>query len=306
MTNKKIKKLKIADYFNPSLKDSFVKDLYESFQNTGFVVIQNDQVPIDLIEKAYNLQEQFFSLPVSIKQQYIMNNNGQRGYTPFATEHAKGFHVKDLKEFFHIGREDVLESYPLNIPVKEIDDFDITFNHLFKKLEKTGDIILEALTYSMNLPPDFFKNGTKQGNSVLRLLHYPPIPEHIEKDQIRAQAHTDINLITCLLAGKGQGLQLLTKEHTWEYVESDPYSIVINMGDMLSRMTNGILPSTVHRVNNPEGENHSRYSMPFFIHPQNNFILKEIPKYKNQGLKEPEITAGDFLNLRLKEIGLKK
>ena len=307
--------LSLKDYKSQdkAVKDKFIKDLYNSFHEYGFVVVKDHSIPKNLMQKAYALQEKLFQLTLPEKNSYVQNNGGQRGYTPFGTENAKGFSVKDLKEFWHVGREykptDAEYSvYPKNVWPSQLPDFENTFTELYRQLESMGDELLEALTYSLNVPQDFFKQRTYNGNTVMRLLHYPPVPSHLEPEQIRAQAHTDINLLTALISAQGAGLQLLDKDGSWVEVHANPDEVAINMGDMLSRITNDVLPSTVHRVVNPAdpSKNQSRYSMPFFIHPRKEVLLSELPKFQGQGTKYPDILADDFLHQRLKEIGLKK
>lgn len=315
MSQRKVPSLSLKDYSSsdPAVRQKFIDDLYNSFKEYGFVVIKDHSIPIDLMQKAYKLQEQLFSLPVETKNKYIMNNGGQRGYTPFGTEHAKDAKVSDLKEFFHIGRdyketEPEATLYPQNVWINDIPEFKDTFKKLYAQLENVGDVLLEALTPSLEVPKDFFKTRTYNGNTVMRLLHYPPIPDHLEPGQVRAGRHTDINLITLLLAAQGGGLQLQDKDGQWLEVGANPDEIAVNMGDMLSRMTNDVLPSTVHQVVNPSDPalNKSRYSMPLFLHPRKGVILSELPKFKGQGTKYPDIESDEFLNQRLKEIGLKK
>lgn len=315
MKSLKVPALSLKDYKSQdsAVREKFIQDLYNSFKEYGFVVIKDHAIPKDLMQKAYKLQEELFKLPLSTKQKYIMNNGGQRGYTPFGTEHAKDFKVSDLKEFWHVGRdykesEPEYDYYPKNVWINEVPDFKETFKELYAKLESAGDDILEALTGPLEVDKNFFKERTYNGNTVMRLLHYPPIPEHIEPGQVRAGRHTDINLITLLISAQGGGLQLLHKNGTWVDVEANPDEIAINMGDMLSRMTNDVLPSTVHQVVNPAdpAQNKSRYSLPFFVHPRKGVILSELPKFKGQGTKYPDIESDEFLHQRLKEIGLKK
>ena len=316
MSIKKVPSLSLKDYSSKdqSLREKFIQDLYNSFEKYGFVIIKDHTIPKELLKKVYQLQEQLFNLPLDVKNKLIMNNGGQRGYTPFGTENAKGSNFKDLKEFYHIGREfknDEPESkeYPPNAWINEIPDFKDTFIELYEKLESIGNDLLEALTYTLDVPQDFFKERTENGNTVLRLLHYPPLPDHVEPGQVRAGSHTDINLISLLIASQGgKGLMLMDKEGEWVEVDSNPDEIAINIGDMLSLITNDILKSTIHKVLNPSDPslNKSRYSVPMFIHPKKGVILSELDKFKGKGTKYPAIESDEFLNQRLKEIGLKK
>jgi isopenicillin N synthase-like dioxygenase len=236
---------------------------------------------------------------------------GHRGYTAFGREHAKDSKHPDLKEFWHVGRE-LPEGHRLksffsnNIWPEEITGFEKTFKALFQALDDTGRIMLEALTHPLELPRTYFSEMTQYGSSILRLLHYPPIPEGVDPNRIRAAAHEDINLITLLVSAQGAGLELLTREGEWIPVETDPENIIVDSGDMLARITNDIIPATTHRVVNPKGENKSRYSMPFFMHPNPDALLECIPSCRGAGEKYPPILANDFLMQRLREIGLTK
>lgn len=304
---KKVPSLKLSDYHSsdPVVKDKFIKDLQESCEEFGFVIVRDHAISQDLIKRVYEVQKKYFDLPLEEKMKNFVNNGGQRGYTKFGTEHAKGFKVSDLKEFYHVGRESFLpNTWPESIP-----EFKPTIESLIKELDKVGDTLLSALGEILGCGPDYLPELVKDGASVLRLLHYPPIPEGVklEPNQIRAQQHSDISTLSTLLAANGGGLQLLTKEGEWLDVESDPNSIVVNIGDLLSRMCNYKVPSTIHRVVLPEeGNNVSRYSIPYFIHFRGEVKLDLLPKYAHETPVRPIATADEYLQERLKEIGLKK
>lgn len=304
---KKVPSLKISDYYSsdPAVKGKFIKDLQQSCEEFGFVIVRDHSISQDLIKKVYEVQKQYFDLPLEEKMKNFVNNGGQRGYTKFGTEHAKGFSVTDLKEFYHVGREQFLpNTWPESIP-----EFKPTIESLIKELDKVGDTLLSALGEILGCGPDHLPELVKNGASVLRLLHYPPIPENVklEPNQIRAQQHSDISTLSTLIAANGKGLQLLTKEGEWLDVESDPNSIVVNIGDLLSRMCNYKVPSTIHRVILPsEGNNVSRYSIPYFIHFRGEVKLDLLPKYAHETPVRPIATADEYLQERLKEIGLKK
>lgn len=305
MSIKKVPALNLNDYLSSNLKvrQRFVYALYDSFKEYGFVVLNNHTISHELLNKAYKIQAELFALPTEEKNKYYLNNGGQRGYTPFATENAKDSPVKDLKEFWHIGRENVIA----NVWPPQVPEFQETFDKIVSELDKAGNLILEALGESLGCPPKFLSGIVKDGNSVLRLLHYPPVPEGVDPRQVRAGAHTDINLITLLVSGTTSGLELLDKDKQWIPVESATNAIVVNMGDMLSRMCNFNLPSTIHRVVNPDPtKNVSRLSMPYFIHPRSDIELGLIPKFKHETPRLPLTTAGEYLDERLREIGLKK
>lgn len=307
MELKKVPSLQLSDFLSKdkNKRDKFIKDLYNSVEAFGFVVLKNHTIKKPLLKKAYEIQEKLFSLPEDVKSSYDIKDGGKRGYTAFGTENAKGQKVKDLKEFWHVGREELLP----NVWPKEMImyGFKNTFTKIYDELENVGFIVLEALAEGIGLDKNHLKDMGKNGNSILRLLHYPPIDKDADPNAERAKAHTDINLITILVAGTESGLELQTKNGEWIPVEAEQDSIVVNIGDMFSRMTNDKLPSTVHRVvNSPNSKNKSRYSMPFFLHARPEVLLACLPQFKEEKNKYPDITAGDFLDERLKEIGLKK
>lgn len=307
----RVPELSLKNYIEGSENDklTFCSQLFEGIKQFGFIILKDHPISNDLLDQAYTLSQKLFQLTDSTKAHYIQKNGGQRGYTPFGTEHAKDCAFPDLKEFWHIGRNlpkgsPQKESFPENVWPNEIENFQVTFEHLFRKLDQTGQIILEALTPSLKIPQDFFKKFAGSGNSILRLLHYPPIPENADPNSVRAAAHEDINLITILVAATQTGLELLDRNGNWMAVETEKNNLIVDAGDMLSRMTNDVIPSTTHRVVNPTGPNVSRYSMPFFIHPNSDASLKCLPSCIGDGEKYADILANDFLHQRLREIGL--
>jgi isopenicillin N synthase-like dioxygenase len=294
---------------NPS---SFSEALGSAFHDIGFVSITNHGISNDLIDKVYLDVVDFFKLNSEQKKQYEQNNGGQRGYTSFGKEHAKGNPNKDLKEFWHTGREidnsDPLTlSYPPNVLVKEVKTFNQSTNALYLELEKLGDLILEAIALYLNLPQNYFKNFTRNGNSILRAIHYPSIQEE-PLNSIRAAEHEDINLITLLLGASAEGLQVLNSENQWISINNSHETIVVNVGDMLQRLTNNMLKSTTHRVVNPPKDSWHipRFSIPFFLHPRPEMDLTCLESCINEHnpLAFSSITAGEYLNQRLREIGL--
>ncbi len=311
---RKVPELKLASYLEGSDNDriKFIDELYNGLKEYGFFVLKEHPVSVELLEKAYGLAEDFFMLSSETKKQYVsLNGGGQRGYTPFGVEHAKDQSVADLKEFYHVGRELVsgnkyYDVYPQNLWPKEVAEFKETFLKIYNELDRCGEIILEALTHPLELPKNYFSQMVDEGNSILRLLHYPPLPEDRDPNAIRAAAHEDINLITLLVSASAAGLELQDHDGKWLPIESDPNSIIVDSGDMLSRATNDVLPSTTHRVVNPSDSNTNRYSMPFFMHPHPEAMLTCIDSCKGDGAKYEDITANDFLMQRLKEIGLTK
>ncbi len=295
---------------NDADKSKFIDDLFTGLKYFGFIIIKDHPVPIPLLDKAYELSEKLFSLDVETKNKYICKEGkGQRGYTPFGTEHAKDNHHPDLKEFWHVGQllnesHELYESYPKNIWPTEVNQFEETFTNIYKSLEDVGKTILSALSHSLQVEQSYFENMVRDGSSILRLLHYPPIPEGADPNCVRAAAHEDINLITILVSATTSGLELLDRNNNWLPVETAKNNLIVDAGDMLSRITNEVIPSTTHRVVNPKGENKNRYSMPFFMHPHPKAMLSCIESCKNRQAKYPDILSHDFLMKRLKDIGL--
>lgn len=287
----------------------------ESFRTFGFAMIRDHGIDQALIESAWAKTEEFFALPVETKLKYfIPGQGGARGYTPFRTEVAKGATEKDLKEFWHVGRDvprdsPLAASMPPNIWPSEVEGFEETFRELYAQFDEAGAKILSAIAIDLGLDANWFDAGIEDGNSVMRLLHYPPVPES-SGGAIRAGAHEDINLITLLLGAQEAGLELLAKDGRWLSVAPPEGAVVVNIGDMLQRLTNHVLPSTTHRVRNPEGARaaHSRYSMPFFLHLRSDFRFETLPgciTEENPDRYPVSITADDYLQERLREIGLK-
>jgi isopenicillin N synthase-like dioxygenase len=318
----KVRTLSLRDYTHGSeeQKNQFARELFLGLTECGFIILKNHPIATDLLEKAYALSEKLFALPLSAKGRMVSAAGaGQRGYTPFGKEHAKNSSLPDLKEFFHVGRElapdhRLKDHFPDNIWPTEIAEFSPVFRELFSSLDDTGRIMLQALTGPLQVDKDYFTRMTDTGSSILRLLHYPPLPPDAPEGAIRAAAHEDINLITLLVSASASGLELLTHDGSWLAVEADPQDIIVDAGDMLARITNDVIPATTHRVVNPRGEaaKTSRYSMPFFMHPNPDALLTCIPSCRlqtdgqNTGVKYPDILANDFLMERLRDIGLTK
>ncbi|WP_337189696.1 isopenicillin N synthase family dioxygenase [Aurantiacibacter rhizosphaerae] len=294
-------------------REEIAGELGRSFAEYGFAIVRDHTISQELIEKADTLARQFFALSPEAKHEYrIEGGGGARGYTPFGTEIAKDAAVHDLKEFWHVGRT-LAEGHPLsaymqpNIWPREIDGFRETFEQLFRAFEETGALILSAIALHLGLDADWFEDSVKDGNSVMRLLHYPPLPHDAPDGAIRAAAHGDINTITLLLGAEEAGLELQDRQGNWVPVSPPPGALAVNVGDMLDRLTNGRLRSTTHRVVNPSGEaaKRSRYSMPFFLHFRPDFLIEPLPNCTKPGEPAPEpILAHDFLMQRLREIGL--
>jgi len=291
------------------------EDIGESFRAFGFAMIGNHGIDSDLIARAWHLTQEFFALPEAEKRSYAIEGiAGARGYVPFGTEIAKGASEHDLKEFWHIGRDlpprhPLSAAMPPNIWPERPEGFRDTFTRLFAEFDRVGTITLSRIAVHLGLPPDWFEPAIADGNSVLRLLHYPPANEGAG-GAIRAGAHEDINLITLLLGAEEAGLELLGKDGNWMPVSPPEGALVVNIGDMLQRLTNHVLPSTTHRVRNPQGERAgiSRYSMPFFLHLRSDFRFRTLPQCVSAGNPDRypvSITADDYLQERLREIGLR-
>ncbi len=296
--------------------EKLAQELGESFQNYGFALVKDHGLDADLVQQAWEQTRKFFALPEEEKRRYLIEGSGgARGYTAFGTEIAKDAKLHDLKEFWHVGRElsedhPLSDSMPPNVWPDRPESFRETFEPLFAEFDRVGNIILSRIAVYLGLEPDWFDKAVEDGNSVLRLLHYPPV-ENAKAGAIRAGAHEDINLITLLLGAEEAGLELLTREGEWISANPPEGALVINVGDMLQRLTNHILPSTTHRVVNPSGERtkHSRYSMPFFLHLRSDFPIATLPdtiSADNPNRYPDPILADDYLQQRLREIGLIK
>lgn len=300
---------------NPERKQKFVKEIGEAYETIGFVSLKNHFLDDTLVDELYDEVKRFFALPTEIKQKYeIEGLGGQRGYVSFGKETAKGKSVADLKEFWHFGQEPAADAnlpapLPENVIVEELEDFNAVGMRAFRMLEKTGQYVLRALALYIGLEETYFDHWASNGNSILRPIHYPPITEE-PKDAVRAAAHGDINLITLLMGASAGGLQVLRKDGEWIDAIPAEDELVINVGDMLERLTNNKLRSTIHRVVNPPKEAWAtpRYSIPFFMHPRSDMKLNCLPEcIDEQNPKAyPDITAGEFLHQRLVEIGLIK
>lgn len=298
-----------------SRKQNFVQALGKAYEDVGFVAVKNHGIPDDLIADLYNYVQQFFALPGETKLKYEKPElAGQRGYTSFGREHAKGFDAPDLKEFFQFGQtiedgEKVGEDYPDNITVEEVPQFTPTLYNAYRNFEKSGKALLQAIALYLGLDENYFDQYVHNGNSILRAIHYPPIKSE-PKSAIRAEQHEDINLITLLVGASADGLQILTKQGEWVGVTSLPEQIVVNVGDMLQRLTNNKLRSTTHRVVNPPRElwGTSRFSIPFFLHPKSSMSLASLESTIDAEHPKAyeDATAGEYLDERLREIGLKK
>ena len=296
-------------------REAFVAELGAAYREWGFAGINGHGIPQSSIDAAYEAFKAFFALPEETKMKYhVPGSGGARGYTPFGVETAKGSKHFDLKEFWHIGREvpddfphrDVM---PPNLWPEEVPGFREHGYGLYQALDALGSRVLSALALHIGLPADWFADKTDYGNSILRPIHYPPITAD-NIPNVRAGAHGDINLITLLVGASAAGLEVQSHDGEWVPFTSDADTIVVNIGDMLQRLTNHVYPSTIHRVVNPPGDEarKPRYSVPFFLHPNPDFLIEVLPSCitpENPNRYPEPITAQGFLEERLKEIKLK-
>ncbi|MFT4256363.1 MAG: 2-oxoglutarate and iron-dependent oxygenase domain-containing protein [Pseudoxanthomonas sp.] len=296
-------------------RDAFVAELGAAYREWGFAGIRNHGIPQPLIDDAYAAFKAFFALPEEVKKRYhVPGSGGARGYTPFGVETAKDSKYFDLKEFWHIGREipddsKYREVMPPNLWPQEVPAFREHGYALYDALDQLGSRVLCALALHIGLPEHYFADKTNHGNSILRPIHYPPITAD-DIPNVRAGAHGDINFITLLVGASAAGLEVLSRDGEWVPFTSDGDTIVVNIGDMLQRLTNHVYPSTIHRVVNPPGEaaRQPRYSVPFFLHPNPDFLIDVLPSCvsTDNPSRYPEpITAHGFLEQRLREIKLK-
>ncbi|HMJ69802.1 MAG TPA: 2-oxoglutarate and iron-dependent oxygenase domain-containing protein [Cyclobacteriaceae bacterium] len=315
-----IPSLDLSDFnsSDPAKKKKFVEELGAAYNSIGFVAVRGHYLTDDLTEKLYSSIKRFFAQQDPIKQKYeIPGLAGQRGYIGKGKEHAKGRNTGDLKEFYHVGQQvddddPIKKEYPDNVWPNELPEFREVATEVYRRLEKTGVQMLKAIALYLNLPENYFDSKVRHGNSILRPIHYFPIedPDSVPADAVRAAEHGDINLITLLMGASADGLQVLRRDGKWIPITALPEQLVVNVGDMLERLTNKKLKSTIHRVVNPPRHlmNTPRYSIPFFMHPRSEMSLAALPSTVDQEHPKlwDDITAGDFLNQRLREIGLKK
>lgn len=307
--------LDLADFATgtPLQKQKFVEDLGAAFTNIGFVALKNHGLSEDLRNKLYKAVQDFFSQSEEQKRKYEFKElHGQRGYVSKGRETAKGFKVADLKEFYHIGQPKPTGSMPENVFPEDRPDFKQYTQEVYQTFENAGKMLLRAIALYLNLPEDYFEAKVKNGDSLLRALHYFPIenPDLLPEGAVRAAAHGDINLITLLMGASAEGLEVLRRDGKWIPITALPDQIVVNVGDMLDRLTNHKLKSTIHQVVNPPREKMgtSRYSIPFFMHPRADMDLTCLESCVDAQHPKlyTDMTAGEFLDERLRELGLKK
>lgn len=317
MSNAGIPSVNLTDFIkgDAQQKAAFVQELGKAYEDIGFVAVRGHFLSDELSNNLYEQVKQFYALSADKKEAYeVPGLAGQRGYTSFGKEHAKGRTEGDLKEFWQFGQwvddgDPIKAEYPDNVNVNELPQFNVLGKEAYKRLEETGKYMLRAIALYLGLDEFYFDEKIHNGNSILRAIHYPPITNE-PKSAVRAAEHEDINLITLLMGASAEGLEVLNKQNQWVGITALPDQLVVNVGDMLQRLTNNKLKSTTHRVVNPPREKWgtSRYSIPFFLHPKSSMKLDCLPNCvtSENPLQYEPITAGEYLDERLREIGLKK
>lgn len=312
---RKVPELSLMSFLTGTNNDKthFVNNLFSGLKDYGFIVLVDHPVHNLLTSRAYDLVHEFFQLPLETKQKYkCPAGGGQRGYTAFGVEHAKNSKFPDLKEFWHVGREKLVDEarfgqyFPANIWPTEIPEFKQTMLDLYDGLDTTSIAVLDALGMALDVPQSYFRTMLQDGNSILRPIHYPPLAAGAPANAVRSAAHEDINLITVMVGATTSGLELLDRDGKWLPVNCNEKQLVVDSGDMLSRLTNDVIPATTHRVVNPSDFNSTRYSMPFFTHPNPDTTLACIPSCVGTGAKYEPINSHVWLMKRLEEIGLIK
>ena len=298
-----------------SRRKKFVSSVGDSLKDIGFFALENHGIAIDLIEKSYQRGDEFFSLDNSVKNNYLQPNiSHQRGYTAFGVEHAKDNPAPDLKEFWQTGRSHDSKvstpNYPANIwPTDTVPLFEETIDELYNKMESLSLKLLSACSLYLGKEENWLGEMTENGNTIMRIIHYPPLGDNVTPGAVRSAAHEDINFITLLVTATADGLEVMDHDGSWIKVEGDARYIIVDSGDMIQNLTNGLFKSTTHRVVNPSSKSERRYSMPMFVHPRNQIDLTPRPEFIEMTGGESNyqsISAGDYLHQRLVEIGLAK
>lgn len=310
MQHQSIPVAKLSDFFGPKdHKRRFIQTVGDALAEIGFFALEEHGIEQELINQGYVEAKKFFSLPAESKQAYeISEQHGQRGFTSFGKEHAKDYEYFDLKEFWHVGRPESNSIYPANIWPKELPNFSKIMSKLYTEIEQCTLYILEACSLYLGEQTAVLREIAEGGNSILRIIHYPPIPQDKKVNHFRAAAHEDINLITLLCEATAEGLELKKHNNEWLPIHAIKGQVIIDAGDMLQNITNGFFRSTTHRVINPDNSREERFSIPFFCHPRSEVSLDPLASCiaKTGGKKiYRKITAGNYLNERLAEIGLK-
>lgn len=312
MPDQTIPVVDLRSFDDPTARTDFVNAIGDSVRNFGFVAVEGHGVESALIERNYQLFEEFFALDEAVKRQYEFPARGrERGYTSFGVEHAKDSDKPDLKEFWHLGRElrkghPLADRLPPNVWPDEVPALRQTSLNLFDAMERAAMKMLSALSLFLGREQGYLPGLAEDGNSVIRVIHYPVCEGFDEPGTMRAASHEDINLITLLPEATESGLELLTEDGEWLPIPSLPGQIIVDTGDMMQRLTNDFVPARTHRVVNPQGEPTDRYSMPFFCHPHPDASLAVLPECLEEGEEPryPAVTADEFLQERLREIGV--
>jgi isopenicillin N synthase-like dioxygenase len=298
---------------DPLRNAAFVQAVGNSLKDIGFFALSNHGIPLDLIEQSYQQGDAFFSLEEDVKKEYLKPNIAhQRGYTAFGIEHAKDNPAPDLKEFWQTGRSHPTSgkkpTYVENVwPKNHAPEFQTVIDGLFTQMETLSSNLLSACSLYLNKPEDWLGSMAEDGNTIMRIIHYPPLAETVEEGAVRSAAHEDVNFITLLVTATADGLEVQDHDGSWMKVEGDAKSIIVDSGDMLQNLTNGLFKSTTHRVVNPVSSNERRFSMPMFVHPRNEIDLTPRPEFielTGGQNNYQSITAGAYLHQRLVEIGL--
>ena len=293
--------------------NQFIQAVGDSLKDIGFFALKNHGIPIDLIEQSYIQGDAFFSLDEAVKRTYLQPEiSHQRGYTAFGIEHAKDNPAPDLKEFWQNGRShdgsETLPNYPLNVwPNDKVPDFESVIDGLYNRMESLSQDLLSACSTYLGKNQQWLGEMTERGNTIMRIIHYPPLGENTPAGAVRSAAHEDINFITLLVTATADGLEVMDHDGSWIKVEGDAECIIVDSGDMLQNLTNGLFKSTTHRVVNPSSKSERRFSMPMFVHPRNQIDLTPKPEFIEMtgGTSDYQsITAGEYLHQRLVEIGL--
>ena len=304
----------LSRYRDPATRAEFITELGDALKDLGFVAVENHGIDQSVFDATYDAYRRFFAMDTEAKQASERAEDGRRrGYTSFGVEHAKDSKKPDLKEFFHVGRElqsanPMRKRLPENVWPSEPADLEETSLRLYEKLDEVAHDILEAFSVYLEQPKSFLPDMVEGGNTILRVIHYPVCDGFDEPGVMRAAAHEDINLMTLLPPAAESGLEVMTRDGKWMPIHAIPGQIIVDTGDMMSRMTNDVIPATTHRVVNPSGDPKPRYSMPFFVHPHLDVDLTVLPSCVPEGEepKYPPINNEEFLMQRLREIGLKK
>lgn len=304
-----------ADYLSQDeeRRIGFIKAVGDSLKDIGFFALKNHGIPLESIEESYRQGDEFFSLSDEVKRSYLQPQIAhQRGYTAFGVEHAKNNPAPDLKEFWQTGRSHPttgkVPTYVPNVwPDQHVSGFKAVIDGLYTKMESLSENLLQSCSLYLNKPLNWLGSMAEDGNTIMRIIHYPPLGDDVPAGAVRSAAHEDINFITLLVTATADGLEVMDHDGSWIQVEGDASNIIVDSGDMLQNLTNGLFKSTTHRVVNPENSSERRFSMPMFVHPRNEIGLSPLPEFVEMTggkVNYQSITAGDYLHQRLVEIGL--